>query len=252
MVAEGRKLVKAEGDIKWQLGDLALEVAPMGDTTARNGALDQLQRFADEIECQFHTLRDYRRVSAAWSHDERSSCAWSVHQVLSANKDLIRPGMTLTQARQALGYNDTARSKLDDREKEDFVRQARENPELVEAAARDPIAGQTLASATARVAVERNDTQRRERKDRDPRSVQTEAYLEIITGLTAAMYRINRSLKRLKDDRELLSRKQVQDIDRECESVESSIGWFRAFMESGDISWDEALTRMLAEEPSPE
>jgi hypothetical protein len=88
LVAEGRQLVSMEGDIKWQLGDLALEVAPMGARGIDSGATEKLERFAEEIGVSFDVLREYRRVAAAWPNAKRLAFAsWSVHGILASRPD---------------------------------------------------------------------------------------------------------------------------------------------------------------------
>jgi hypothetical protein len=63
LVDEGQRLVAMEGDIKWQLGDLALEVAPMGTAGGTgNGATEKVERYAEEINVDPGTLRNYRGV----------------------------------------------------------------------------------------------------------------------------------------------------------------------------------------------
>lgn len=82
-VAEGRRLVEQLQQDKWRLGDLALEVAPMGDGHARNGASDVLDDYADAIGLEAGTLRQYRTVANAWPDGTRvPSASWSVHREL--------------------------------------------------------------------------------------------------------------------------------------------------------------------------
>jgi Family of unknown function (DUF6192) len=70
------------------MGDLALEVAPMGSKGVDSGAIEKIERFGEEISVEAQTLRDYRRVAAAWPNAERSAFAsWSVHQILASKPD---------------------------------------------------------------------------------------------------------------------------------------------------------------------
>lgn len=112
MVAEGRRLVAAEGDIKWKLGDLALEVAPAGPDGAHNGSTEKLQRFAEEIDVDVAALRQYRQMSEEWPPGTRvPGASWTAHRWLRGEpnksrtlKGLVRDGITSSEdVRRALG-----------------------------------------------------------------------------------------------------------------------------------------------------
>jgi hypothetical protein len=114
-VRRGKELVAQEGDIKWQLGDLALTVAPMGERTGPNGSTEPLARFAEDIGVEFSTLQGYRQVAAAWEFDARASnTPWTVHRILLNHQDLLKPHMTVTQASNALGHKNIARAPVGD------------------------------------------------------------------------------------------------------------------------------------------
>ncbi|MFR9803662.1 hypothetical protein ACL02T_15335 [Pseudonocardia sp. RS010] len=85
----------------WDLGDAALEIAPMGSDTSNNGAMDNLRRYADEIGCAWESIDVYRKVAAAWPLPRRLGCPWSVHQVLMAHPHLIRDAMTVRLEHEA-------------------------------------------------------------------------------------------------------------------------------------------------------
>ena len=116
-VAEGKRLVKAEGDIKWGLGDLALEVAPLSPLGVNNDSTEALMKFADAIGCEFSALREYRRIAneyptpatrvagASWSvHRELATCVDAVKMI----KGLVREGRaTVDNARALLGQKPT-------------------------------------------------------------------------------------------------------------------------------------------------
>jgi hypothetical protein len=83
----------------WIKGDLANEVT----TRWSDGGL---QNLAAKLGESTNTLREYRRVAAAWPQDARRlAVPWSVHQVLAAQEDRAallksRPKMTVDKARQ--------------------------------------------------------------------------------------------------------------------------------------------------------
>jgi hypothetical protein len=115
-VAEGKRLVAAEGDAKWGLGDLALEVAPMTEPGPNNNSQAALTKFADEIGVEFSTLREYRRIAHEFPPATRvAGASWSVHREL-ANiqdahkwiKDLVKQGKaTVDEARKITGVKPT-------------------------------------------------------------------------------------------------------------------------------------------------
>jgi hypothetical protein len=107
-VAEGKRLVAAETDVKWALGDLALEIE-----------LDALDGFADEIGIDYPTLSKYRRNASQWAPKERRrGASWSVHDTLGPYEGaekildrLIKAGKaTLTEARKAIGTSVESRT----------------------------------------------------------------------------------------------------------------------------------------------
>lgn len=95
LVAEGRELkvmeerIDAEhGNIRWQWGDLALEVAPMGERGHDSGATERLKRFADELDVSHSALREYRRVADAWPNAMRVAFQpWIAHQMFASRDD---------------------------------------------------------------------------------------------------------------------------------------------------------------------
>jgi hypothetical protein len=85
-VRNGRELVRQLNRCQWELGDLALAVAPIGDHGGRSdGSMEAtLNRFATEIGTCFGSLDSYRRVAAAWPTEwRRPHLSWSVHHALA-------------------------------------------------------------------------------------------------------------------------------------------------------------------------
>lgn len=96
LVDEGRQLkimeerIEAEhGNIRWQWGDLALEVAPATHKTGPSGGADErLRRFAQEIDVSFESLRQYRTVADKWPFGMRvPNQPWVCHQQIMAKDD---------------------------------------------------------------------------------------------------------------------------------------------------------------------
>lgn len=65
----------------------------------------------DEIGVSVDSLRTYRDVAHAWPSPNRvGDTCWKVHQVLMGHQHLIREGMTVTEASNALGHHNTGRT----------------------------------------------------------------------------------------------------------------------------------------------
>ena len=118
MVARARSI---EGR-NWELGDMALRIAPIGEGHGGNrrssdGRLSlgdgKLRQFAGETDIKYQALRAYRHTSSRWPADSRlSMVSHQVHAELQALPDrfsLIRPGMTVTEARELAGKSGSAR-----------------------------------------------------------------------------------------------------------------------------------------------
>lgn len=103
------------GEKNWVLGDAALEVAP---SRGAGRPIDtqvsiNLQRFADRIGVNYNSLLSYRRVADTWTKAERYApdvTPWKVHQQLASRKDLIRAGMTVSEAAVAMGQRNDGRT----------------------------------------------------------------------------------------------------------------------------------------------
>lgn len=130
-----------DGQRNWFLGDAALEIAPMGEDHANNGALANLRQYADEIGVEYHSLRTYRDVAASWPHPIRiGSVSWSVHQILMKYQAKIRPGMKANEARALAGIRNTGltRSTSPPEQKAELVRDYMADPEVARQVMADP------------------------------------------------------------------------------------------------------------------
>ncbi|CAM5666784.1 hypothetical protein KAURM247S_03983 [Kitasatospora aureofaciens] len=88
-VKQGRDLVEEESRVQFRLGDLTLKMVPVqrpGNHT--RGVFPVLDRFADAIGINVHTLLGYRHVSTAWPPEKRAEgVSWSIHRALDALDD---------------------------------------------------------------------------------------------------------------------------------------------------------------------
>jgi|GEM_PF-6970943 hypothetical protein len=92
-VAEGRRLVKLGGDIKWDLGDLSLAEVPMakqggGRAPEASERVVLLRQFAADIGVEYGTLQGYRTTSKAWVKSTRvDDIPWTVYRELVGAND---------------------------------------------------------------------------------------------------------------------------------------------------------------------
>ncbi|MEU5163857.1 DUF6192 family protein [Streptomyces sp. NPDC020875] len=87
-VKQGRDLVDEETRIQFSLGDLTLKMVPVRAPGGNQGVFMVLDRFADQIGSNVHTLMDYRHVAHVWPPDQRvRGVAWSVHRAFDALED---------------------------------------------------------------------------------------------------------------------------------------------------------------------
>jgi hypothetical protein len=88
----------------WELGDMALEIAPIGRHGVNSGAQELLTRWADEIGAEPERILQARKVSARWPGGTRvPSVAWAVHRTLCGHDrrhEVIRDGMTVVEAKR--------------------------------------------------------------------------------------------------------------------------------------------------------
>ncbi|MGX8910197.1 DUF6192 family protein [Streptomyces netropsis] len=89
-VKQGKGLVEEETQIQFRLGDLTLKMVPVQRPGANNqrGVFPVLDRYADEIGINVHTLLTYRHVATAWPPEHRAlGVSWSIHKALDARED---------------------------------------------------------------------------------------------------------------------------------------------------------------------
>jgi len=145
-----------DADRNWFLGDAALEIAPatwdkMLDGTSTPAfssgeeALLTLHQYANAIGADHYRLALYRQTAAYWPPETRvEGTSWKVHQMLVRHQALIKPGMTVTQAHEALGHSTAGRGGLVGRLEEqrrigDELRKRNAREELTEREKRDDL-----------------------------------------------------------------------------------------------------------------
>lgn len=93
-VVRGLKLAGTQDKCSWELGELALEVAPVviaGDDWKTDPAKGELERFADAIGVRPTHLLKLRRMAAAFPRDaRRADLGWSIHAEFVSLKDPVK------------------------------------------------------------------------------------------------------------------------------------------------------------------
>jgi len=90
LVRDGKVAAEKEGEAKWELGRLALQV-PL----SKGGGHEKgdLRTYAEAIDVEYDILKVYRRVAEGWDPGSRvPGCSWTVHRDLLKHQHLIQPG----------------------------------------------------------------------------------------------------------------------------------------------------------------
>jgi hypothetical protein len=102
LIAEGRQLVEQETRCRWELGDLALEIAPMGEDASHNGAYEKLSTYAEAIGIEFKRLGQYRDVASKWSPNTLVvGASWTIHREYMGEPDRARILRRMSEAAPA-------------------------------------------------------------------------------------------------------------------------------------------------------
>lgn len=80
LVEEGFKLVRAQENMNWAIGDLACEVMT-------GYGMNTLEKYANEIALNYNTLKACCATSQAWPQKVKRITFWSVHQILNVHPD---------------------------------------------------------------------------------------------------------------------------------------------------------------------
>ncbi|WP_236241787.1 DUF6192 family protein [Streptomyces sp. CC228A] len=87
-IKQGRDLVQEETSIQFQLGDLTLKMVPSQRNGGNRGVFPIMDRFADSIGINVHTLLGYRFTASHWPPEKRApGVSWSIHRALESLND---------------------------------------------------------------------------------------------------------------------------------------------------------------------
>lgn len=152
LVAEGRALLKQEGNLNWRWGDLVLRVMPPG--SADRGALDHWAEEIGWLETgrTVTTLLTFRTVALAWPADRRcDGASFTVHAELAAmpNRfDVIHSSLTKRQARVMAGKKPEIASK---EARGEVVANLLADPQVLSQLAENPEFARAVRRASAEV-----------------------------------------------------------------------------------------------------
>ncbi|WP_331755522.1 DUF6192 family protein [Streptomyces sp. NBC_01643] len=87
-VRQGRDLALEESRIQFKLGDITLKTVHKSEPGEKRGAFTILDRYADHIGINVHTLLGYRFTAMQWPPEHREpGVSWSVHRALESLDD---------------------------------------------------------------------------------------------------------------------------------------------------------------------
>jgi hypothetical protein len=245
LIEEGRRLDKREGNLRWEWGDWALKVAPMGGSHATTGTQDLVQDAvaAAGIESvALGTILNYRKVAAAWPDGlRRPSATWSVHAILLGHPGLIRDGMSVREAREITGQRAPEQNIIDSAPvTSERIRQAiAADPGLAREVVRDPQAASRLDAALDKQAEQ--DRRDHPTPVRRPNMYSAEVVMQSVMALSldaAALLKDAEVLAGLSDDAKATVRKVLANVREALDTAD-------AIMSGEDVQ--DTIDRILAE-----
>lgn len=243
--------VNKDADRNWSLGDAALEIAPMGDSHGHNGAETNLREYAEEIGVAYESLDVYRKVAQKWPQGTRvPSASWKVHQLLTARQDEVFPGMTVAQARRAIG------EKLSGR----MIRQGvmEDRVELVRSYLADPeVARQVIEDDPSREAVlgafeersEERGAERAAKEEADPVSRAIKAS-NLLLDLGSACARFSLKVRELMPQLGPCPEGECWWLTRDLERLDVTVGVIRDYVHSGETRVSEDIAEIMERKSS--
>ncbi|MFE7607055.1 DUF6192 family protein [Streptomyces celluloflavus] len=286
-VKQGKDLVEEESQVQFRLGDLTLKMVPVQRPGANNqrGVFPVLDRFADEIGINVHTLLTYRHTATAWPPEHRApGLSWSIHRALDACGDrfevIINPpqGITKWTEDKALSYAGrlphrplTKAEKLDrvrvlldqDENAAEAISELIKRPDVAHRVMsndankrilyrahheqRMEAAGSRLAAAYEEETEEGEETTREVRR-REPVVDYTRAsseVLELIGMGTSFLVEMQRLIPELHVAE--FTDREVRAILDNHRRIRAALDWCDTVVATGDKTMDEELARILGE-----
>jgi hypothetical protein len=283
LVAEGRRLMEEEADLKWHWVDLVAEVEPLDVPGKGTGGHDRLRKWAEEIgwfgaERAFETLLNYRQIARAWPADRRrQGASFTAHAELRSHPErftVIKDGMSAGQARKAAGTRprelaevraETVREALQDpkvaqvlladpqvRHVMDEARPSEDRAEQARRLIRDPAVAQHVVrddkarSNMARAAKDMEEEATERQRERAPGLVGMSDFYQAAGELSRARQSLSKALDAMR--RVDLSDDERESLQEDAKRAGLVLDWIGSYLKSGDHSFDKELDALLQEE----
>jgi hypothetical protein len=280
LVAKGRELVEAQTRSQFALGDNALEIEPLrqrggghsGPGEELLGVSESLQMYADDIDVPYNTIKDYRWIVSRWpARTRRSGIAFSVYRILAGISDeqerharLGRPPLnertgerrwTMDAARRDVGRQ--VGHPVSVQEKIEAVHDLARDEEVASAVATDllrrpDVAFRAMGDNTARHLVNRAQIDRAQqagqvvRQQAGPALRRMEhnlGFVDLIGSCAAFVAAIGRIVPTLRGHE--FSDDELATIHKNVARVRSTTDWIESAVDSGSVTMDEGLARLL-------
>ncbi|WP_431921148.1 DUF6192 family protein [Nonomuraea jabiensis] len=279
LVAEGRRLVEQQTQAQFALGDIAVEVEPLRSHGGAQAAPDQeafqvsqsLQMLAEDLVIPFNTIKDYRWIASRWpAQHRRPGVSFSIYRILASITDeqeryarLADPPLhtrsgtrrwTMDAAKRLVGHQVehpiTVQEKVERihdlaRDEEVAARVATDllrRPQVADRSMRDDLAKHMVNRAQIDHAQQAGQVAR-QRTPALPRIERSRDFLDLIGTCSLFVASIGRILPGLRDHQ--FTGDERVAVARNVARVRATADWLEAAIESGDVSLDEGLARLL-------
>lgn len=277
IVKEGRKLVAEQTRIQWEIGDLALEIEPMGDHGGAHSAdaafsvTAAIAMFAEDIGLAAKTVETYRWVSSRWEPEERfDGVPHRVHRAFTNRDDRIKlmthpplnkrtgerrwdTDSALRKVGQRVSTPVTTQEKIQrihDLARDDEVAAVAttdllRRPNVAFRAMTDPTAKHMVNTAQVDQARQAGETARR-RTPAIARQQHTIEFLDLVGGCAEFVANMGRIVPDLRGHQ--FSDDERQTVRKNLARVRTTTDWIESAIDSDTITIDEALADLLGGE----
>ncbi len=273
LVGQASDAIRSMTKNQFTIGDMALEIQPMRPTRGGRdeGIYASLRAFADDIGELFETVRMWRWVANAWPKKERrAEASFTVHRLLASHPDrftmirkppLDRRGRrhwTTDAAAEAVGHHrdvshETRVRKIRELASDDAVASTVASEFLD----RPHVASKVLANPITRRRVyqaqrEHDEQVQEAARERTPAIKHVEHslhYLDLLGVGHGFVTGIKRLMPLIQDNP--LTRQERDAVHHMLDQVQAATDFCRSVLNTGDLSIDEQLAKLLDDEEEP-
>ncbi|MEU7901206.1 DUF6192 family protein [Nonomuraea sp. NPDC049152] len=279
LVAEGRELVDIQTRAQFALGDKALEIEPMQPHGGAHpdpsemlfSVSDVLQMFADDLGIAPATLETHRWVASRWpAAQRRAGVSYTIHRILASIRNeeerfarLANPPFD-ERTRQRRWTIRAAQKAVDQKfaeiasvqQKVDRIHDLARDERVAAVVATDllrrpEVAFKAMTDTTARHLVNRAQVDQarqasevvRERTPALPRIERNRDLLDLIGACMAFVASVGRVLPALRGH--AFTPEEKSTMSHSLARVRATADWLETAVDSGDVSLDEGLARLL-------